>query len=73
MGNKTNPNAAAPRVHPRLAVEVVLDQGRAALIGEDFRIRSLCAAPSVGRGLLVGHRARGSYLRVNIHTARPAS
>src|SRR5579859_619744 len=72
MGNKTNPNALRLGYIHDWQSKWFSIKDAPALIGEDYRIRSLVRDTFKAAAVSwVGIERAGSYLRVNIHTARP--
>ena len=72
MGNKTNPNALRLGYIHDWQSKWFSVKDAPALIGEDFKIRSLVRNTFRAAAVCwVGIERAGSYLRVNIHTARP--
>ncbi|OGS41451.1 MAG: 30S ribosomal protein S3 [Elusimicrobia bacterium RIFOXYD12_FULL_66_9] len=72
MGNKTNPNALRLGYIHDWQSKWFSIKDAPALIGEDFKIRNLVRnAFRAAAVSWVGIERAGSYLRVNIHTARP--
>jgi len=72
MGNKTNPNALRLGYIHDWQSKWFSIKDAPALIGEDFKIRNLVRNTFRAAAVSwVGIERAGSYLRVNIHTARP--
>jgi small subunit ribosomal protein S3 len=72
MGNKTNPNALRLGYIHDWQSKWFSIKDAPSLIGEDFKIRSLVRNTFRAAAVSwVGIERAGSYLRVNIHTARP--
>ena len=72
MGNKTNPNALRLGYIHDWQSKWFSTKDMPALIGEDFKIRALVMSTFKAAAVSwVGIERAGSYLRVNIHTARP--
>jgi small subunit ribosomal protein S3 len=72
MGNKINPNALRLGYIHDWQSKWFSVKDAPALIGEDFKIRNLVRkAFRMAAVSWVGIERAGSYLRVNIHTARP--
>jgi small subunit ribosomal protein S3 len=72
MGNKTNPNALRLGYIHDWQSKWFSIKDAPALIGEDFKIRNLVRSTFRAAAVSwVGIERAGSYLRVNIHTARP--
>jgi len=72
MGNKTNPNALRLGYIHDWQSKWFSTKDAPALIGEDFKIRNLVKQTfRMAAVSWVGIERAGSYLRVNIHTARP--
>ena len=72
MGNKIHPNALRLGYIHDWQSKWFSTKDAPALIGEDFKIRNLVRkAFRMAAVSWVGIERAGSYLRVNIHTARP--